>query len=106
MLIFLWKQNTCFFINDVYTKWKSHLQDNLENRVPHTVILELFTVESMLKYESATYTLLKRKLVSFLAEKKEQNFMARRKNVVRIIYVFVLIMRVKEGDKETGNRVL
>lgn len=69
-------------------------------------ILRLFTVENMLKYEPATCTLLKRKLVSFQGEKK--NCVARRKKekYVRIICILLLIIREKEGSKETGNNVL
>lgn len=47
VLILFWKQNTYFFINDAYTKRESHLQDDLGNKVPHLVILGLFTVENV-----------------------------------------------------------
>lgn len=69
-------------------------------------ILRLFTAENMLKYEPATCTLLKRKLVSFQGEKT--NCVARRKKEkhVRIICTLLLIIREKEGSKETGNNVL
>lgn len=60
----------------------------------------LFTAENMLKYGPATCMLLKRNLVSFQREKK--NCVARRKKEKHVI----LIIREKEGSKETGNSVL